>query len=60
VNDSALRLPPIGWINEKLSENQRERRRLRTLLKLALEELDDRQAADKSRQKATGPEAVKR
>jgi hypothetical protein len=50
-------LPPIRRINEKLSENQRERRRLRTLLKLAIEEADDRlKAPDQSRQEATGTE----
>jgi len=42
VSDDASLLPPIRRINEKLTENERERRRLRTLLKLALEEADDR------------------
>jgi hypothetical protein len=34
-------LPSVGEINRRLSINAREERRLRTLLKLALEDQDD-------------------
>jgi hypothetical protein len=35
-------LPPLGEINRCLTRNQRERRRLEVLRRLALEEADDR------------------
>ncbi len=37
MNDNASLLPPVRVINERLTHNQRERRRLRTLLRLAIE-----------------------
>jgi hypothetical protein len=58
VNDDVPLLPPIALINEKLTVNQRERRRLRTLLKLAVEEADDRR--HQPRPEAARPEAVAR
>jgi hypothetical protein len=40
--DEVSLLPPIRVINERLTRNERERRRLRTLLRLALEVNDER------------------
>ena len=40
--DDPIPLPPLRVINERLARNQRKRRRLRTLLRLALEVDDER------------------
>jgi hypothetical protein len=50
-------LPPIALINEQLTKNERERRRLRVLLKLALEEADER--PDRTREQAARAEAAR-
>jgi hypothetical protein len=42
MTDNSALLPPIRLITQRLTQNQRERRRLRTLLRLALE-VDDEQ-----------------
>jgi hypothetical protein len=42
VIDDHIQLPPVRVINERLTRNQRERRRLRTLLRLAIEVDDER------------------
>ena len=34
-------LPPVGIIHDRLTKNERERRRLRTLLRLVIEARDD-------------------
>ncbi|HZW33451.1 MAG TPA: hypothetical protein VFF52_22220 [Isosphaeraceae bacterium] len=48
--DNTSLLPPIRVINEKLTQNQRERRRLHALLRLALEADDDQQKPRNARQ----------
>jgi hypothetical protein len=58
VNDGVNLLPPIALINEQLTRNERERRRLRTLLKLAIEEADER--SEGTREQAARPEAASR
>jgi hypothetical protein len=35
-------IPPIAEIHDRLAKNERERRRLRTLLKLAVDDRDSR------------------
>jgi hypothetical protein len=45
-------LPPLPAIHAELTRNRREHRRLHTLLKLALEERDDR---ERSRERTTKP-----
>jgi hypothetical protein len=59
--DEASLLPPIRVINERLTRNQRERRRLRTLLRLALEVNDEcRRRAPATPQPAAAREGVSR
>ncbi|MFI5454205.1 MAG: hypothetical protein ACHRXM_02020 [Isosphaerales bacterium] len=41
MSHDAPLLPPVRVINERLTQNQRERRRLRTLLRLAIEVGDE-------------------
>jgi hypothetical protein len=45
MTDETTLLPSLRIIHERLTRNQRERRRLRTLLKLAIEVADDAQHA---------------
>ncbi|MGP0069144.1 MAG: hypothetical protein ACLQGP_36785 [Isosphaeraceae bacterium] len=40
--DDETLLPPLPVIQERLTRNQREEKRLRTLLRLAIEAKDDR------------------
>jgi hypothetical protein len=42
MRDKDPLIPPISAICDRLTDNQRERRRLRTLLKLAVDEQDER------------------
>jgi hypothetical protein len=51
-------IPSVGEVNRRLSINAREERRLRTLLKLALEARDD--AAKYGPSAATQPERISR
>jgi hypothetical protein len=51
TNDMSL-LPPLKVIHEQLTRNQRERRRLRTLLRLAIE-VDDERGRRQARQSET-------
>jgi hypothetical protein len=44
--DATSLLPPIRVIHDHLTRNQRERRQLRTLLRLALEVSDERHSQD--------------
>jgi hypothetical protein len=53
--DEVSLLPPIRVINERLTRNERERRRLRTLLRLALEVNDER----REQAPASQPEAAR-
>jgi hypothetical protein len=60
MTDEVSLLPPIRVINERLTRNERERRRLRTLLRLALEVNDERrrQVPTVPRPEAARPEGV--
>ena len=58
--DETSLLPPVRVIHDHLTRNQRERRRLRTLLRLAIEVDDERrrQAPVAPQPEAPGPEGV--
>jgi len=58
--DDATLLPTVSLIHERLTLNQRERHRLRTLLRLARDAAEDnhRQTASETRQKAAGRDGV--
>jgi hypothetical protein len=60
MTDEVTLLPPIRIINERLTRNERERRRLRTLLRLAIEVDDERRAPapDDRQPEAARPEGV--
>ena len=56
--DDTTLLPPVAVIQERLTRNQRERHRLRTLLRLVRSADEDRpQTASESRHKAADREA---
>ena len=57
MRDDATLLPPIGEINRRLTINAREERRLRTLLKLAIEARDDAEKFGLATPHAPQPEA---
>jgi hypothetical protein len=55
--DDTTLLPPVAVIHERLTLNQRERHRLRTLLRLVRAAEEDRpQTAPEARQQAIGRE----
>ena len=54
MTDDTTLLPPVRLIHERLTSNQRERARLRVLLRLALEAADGQQRHD---HKTSVPEA---
>jgi hypothetical protein len=58
--DETSLLPPVRVIHDHLTRNQRERRRLRTLLRLAIEVDDERrrQAPVTPQPEAPRPEGV--
>lgn len=60
MSDETSLLPPIGLIHERLTRNERERRLLRTLQRLALREHEEsgnsRHTAPAPRQPAAGGE----
>jgi hypothetical protein len=57
VDDVSL-LPPLGVIHDRLTRNQQERRRLRTLLRLAIEVDGERRQRQVPRPEADRPEEV--